>query len=180
VSSNLRCFTTKYNGIARVLRNDILVSEAYDPSSSLPLPQTLSYRGIWDSGATGTAITQKIVTELKLLPSGKTTVSTAKGLATDVNTFLVNIGLPNSVWVIGITATLAKLSPDTDLLIGMDIISLGDFAVSNNNGRTRMTFRTPSLRNIDFVEEWNQHHPPQKQGGWDRKAIEMARKGGKT
>lgn len=177
--SNLRCFTWKYNGIARVLRNDIFVSEAYDPQSGLPSPQTSSYKGIWDTGATGTAITQKIVTELKLSPTGKTSVSTAKGLATNVDTFLVNIGLPNNFWVIGITATLADLSPDTDLLIGMDIISLGDFAITNNNGKTRMTFRIPSLRNIDFVEEWNQHHPPPKQVGWDKKAIAEARKSGK-
>jgi predicted aspartyl protease len=179
VSSNLRCFTWKYDGIARVLRNDIFVSEAYDPNSGLPIPKTMSYKGIWDSGATGTAITLKVVDGLNLSPTGKTSVSTANGIATNVNTYLVNIGLPNDFWIIGITATLATLSADTDLLIGMDIISLGDFAVTNNNGKTRMTFRIPSLRNIDFVEEWNQHHPPQKHAGWDRKGIDNARKKGK-
>lgn len=40
----------------------------------------------------------------------------------------------------------------------MDIISLGDFSISNYNGRTVMSFRSPSLTAIDYcmeVEEFN-------------------------
>ena len=37
--------------------------------------------------------------------------------------------------------------------IGMDIISQGDFAVSNFNGTTVFTFRPPSKATIDFVKE---------------------------
>ena len=43
------------------------------------------------------------------------------------------------------------------VLIGMDIINLGDFAVTNKNGRTAFSFRTPSIEYIDFG------HPKQKQ-----------------
>jgi hypothetical protein len=38
-----------------------------------------------------------------------------------------------------------------DILIGMDIITLGDFAVSNFEGVTKFSFRVPSLSHIDFV-----------------------------
>jgi hypothetical protein len=38
-------------------------------------------------------------------------------------------------------------------IIGMDIIRRGDFAITNANGKTKMSFRMPSLKAIDFVEE---------------------------
>lgn len=40
-----------------------------------------------------------------------------------------------------------------DILIGMNIINLGDFAVTNKNGATKFTFRVPSQTDIDFVLE---------------------------
>ena len=40
-----------------------------------------------------------------------------------------------------------------DVLIGMDIICRGDFAVSNYNNKTAFTFRTPSEKKIDYVLE---------------------------
>lgn len=64
-------FTTKHDGIARVLKNDIVVSEEYDPQSGLPQPTGKSFVGIWDTGASGTVINSKIIKELNLKPSGK-------------------------------------------------------------------------------------------------------------
>ena len=40
-----------------------------------------------------------------------------------------------------------------DLLIGMDIISMGDFAVSNHAGKLVFTFRVPSIKTTDYVAE---------------------------
>ena len=40
------------------------------------------------------------------------------------------------------------------MLIGMDIISKGDFAVSNFDGNTVFTFRYPSNSEINFVKEF--------------------------
>jgi len=34
----------------------------------------------------------------------------------------------------------------------MDVISLGDFAVTNFNGKTMFSFRTPSMAEIDFTK----------------------------
>ena len=39
-----------------------------------------------------------------------------------------------------------------DLLIGMDIINLGDFAITNKDGVTMLSFIMPSLNHIDFVK----------------------------
>ena len=39
------------------------------------------------------------------------------------------------------------------VLIGMDIIGKGDFAVSNYDGKTVFTFRTPSIKLTDYVQQ---------------------------
>lgn len=40
-----------------------------------------------------------------------------------------------------------------DLLVGMDIILLGDFAVSNYENKTAFSFRIPSQKKTDYVKE---------------------------
>lgn len=67
-------------------------------------------------------------------------------------TYLVNIRLPNSVAFMGVRVTKGNLG-DADVLIGMDIISQGDFAVTNLGGLTKFSFRVPSATHIDFVED---------------------------
>ena len=45
-----------------------------------------------------------------------------------------------------------------DILVGMDIIGTGDFAVTHHEGKTTWTFRFPSCDEIDFVPEANEHN----------------------
>lgn len=42
-----------------------------------------------------------------------------------------------------------------DVLIGMDVISKGDFAISNYNGKTQFSFRIPSQNDVDYKAEAN-------------------------
>ena len=68
-----------------------------------------------------------------------------------VNTYLIDVYLPNLVVARGVQVNEAESLPGPDnVLIGMDILNLGDFAVSNYRGKTTFTFRTPSLKEIDF------------------------------
>jgi len=69
-----------------------------------------------------------------------------------VETYLVSLWLPNQVTVTEVRVTKGILS-DADVLIGMDIINRGDFAVSNFDGVTKFSFRVPSRAHIDFVED---------------------------
>lgn len=39
----------------------------------------------------------------------------------------------------------------------MDIISYGDFTISNYNGKTIFSFRTPSIIHTDYVKEYNEN-----------------------
>lgn len=40
-----------------------------------------------------------------------------------------------------------------DLLIGMDIITTGDFSITNVGGKTIFSFRVPSIKELDYVKE---------------------------
>ena len=43
-----------------------------------------------------------------------------------------------------------------DVLIGMDIITLGDFSITNVNGKTVFSFRIPSTETVDYVQQEKQ------------------------
>lgn len=58
-----KSFTAKAEGIANVLLSACGVCPAFDPLSGKPHPPIKSYTGLWDTGASGTVITKKIVDE---------------------------------------------------------------------------------------------------------------------
>ena len=41
-------------------------------------------------------------------------------------------------------------SQNIDILMGMDIITLGDFGISNFDGKTQFSFRLPSQEHVDY------------------------------
>lgn len=116
-----------------------------------PHPVLKEYTAIWDTGATGSVISQKVVEELGLQPAGFVPVYHAGGNSMSP-WYKVNIMLPNNVGFSEIKVTQAILS-DVDVLIGMDIISLGDFSITNVNHKTTFSFRVPSIQTIDYVDE---------------------------
>ena len=150
----LYSFTRGFSGLSNVLYNNVLISQAFDSTSGQINPEDCGareYKAIWDTGATGTVITKKVVDECGLKPTGVTVVHTAAG-EFKTNTYLVNAWLPNKVMVPNVEATLGELI-GTDVLIGMNIINQGDFAVTNKDGKTVFSFRLPSVECLDFVNK---------------------------
>lgn len=151
-SQRLSAFTCKANGRANVLHSEVTVSASKE---LFPNAKNNKYIAIWDTGATNTAISSKVAKECGLIPTGQAVCNTANGEST-VNTYIIDIGLPNSVNISSIQATEFKAVEGSDLLIGMDIMSLGDLAISNYEGKTTFTFRVPSMKCTDYVKEINQ------------------------
>lgn len=118
-------------------------------------------KAIWDTGATNTVVTEETAKNIGLISFGKANVAGVHGLKI-VNRYFVNITLNNKSISLDIPVTeCSALSVDGSIgvLIGMDIITLGDFAITNFGGNTVMTFRVPSLQEIDFVKGINQSKP---------------------
>jgi len=152
------CFTASSKVRLNVLMSPVAIAKAYDPANP-PKDQThKKFDAIWDTGATNTVITGKVVQECGLRPIGMTKVHHGGG-EDEANTYLVNIGLPNRVMVCNIKATELKLVGRADVLIGMDIIGQGDFAVTNKDHETVFSFRIPSVECIDFVKQPYKQEP---------------------
>ena len=126
-----------------------MVSEPWGEGDPPPTSEELV--AVWDTGATSSVISQQVVDACGLKPISRAKV---RGVSGDFETsvFLVGIYLPNGVAFGEVPVTLGECG-DADVLIGMDIISVGDFAVTNLGGRTTFTFRIPSQSDIDFSEQ---------------------------
>lgn len=146
--------TSSFTVRARRLRNVLRTTDVgIANSQALGRQQAVkAYSAIWDTGATNTGVTPRVVSECGLVPIGQTQVVGVHGEQLS-NVYLIDVYLPNSVIVREITASEVPglTSRLDDILIGMDIIGLGDFAVSNYRGKTTFTFRMPSVEEIDFV-----------------------------
>ena len=145
-------FTTAYPGISNVLESKVTVGHAFRPSLS-PVPTQIEFKAIWDTGASNSVISKRVVQKCGLKPTGMTRVSTAGGIF-NLNTYFVSIGLPHGVGFPLVRVTEGELESE-DLLLGMDLIAAGDFAVTSYQGKTVFTYRTPSSSTIDFVKEAN-------------------------
>ncbi len=145
-------FTYNYNKISRVLITPVLVSEDFIPTINTKTPPMAKFLAIWDTGATNCVITTHVVKKLNLKPISATQVNHGGG-SSICNVYLISIYLPNKIGLTQIRATEGQICGNTDVLIGMDIINRGDFAVTNLNGKTAFTFRMPSIEQIDFVKQ---------------------------
>ena len=125
----------------------IAISESLGGSPEPPR----EYRAIWDTGATGTMVSPKVAAECSLLPVSQAQVTGVDGKRRHSDVYQIDIFLPNGVRVTDAQVCSAPLTDNTDVLIGMDIIVLGDFAVSTHQGKTTFTFRVPSVEEIDFT-----------------------------
>jgi len=144
-------FTAEASGIARVLTSEAHISQPFSPSSPPKSPNLTRFTAIWDTGATGSVITEKVVKRCGLKPIGMVTAHTASGKEPRP-VYLVSIFLPNKVCFSQLRVVEGTIK-DADVLIGMDIISRGDFAVTNKDGKTAFSFRMPSIERIDFTTQ---------------------------
>lgn len=142
-------FTLKSSGLLTSLKTDALILSEIRDNNFDYTPKM--WTSLWDTGATTSCISKKIVDDLHLIPVGRKNISTANGIA-EVKTYFVNIGLPNQLTISNVLVSCADLGNDADILIGMDIIKYGDFAISNLNGKTTFSFRIPSLEERDFCK----------------------------
>jgi len=120
--------------------------------STVPVEAT----ALWDTGATATCIKPALVERLKmrlLSLSNKTTLSGIGGKVAARIT-MINLFLSPVLEVDYRPVYVADFPGFADILIGMDIIGKGDFAVCNTGNKTLFSFAMPSLPDrIDLAEK---------------------------
>ncbi|MCL1931167.1 MAG: retropepsin-like domain-containing protein [Treponema sp.] len=141
-------FAKKYPALALDLNTDIEVF----PVSSLNHQGTTVY-AIWDTGASQTVITHRLMSHLNLIPI-ETKLVHGINSKQMVDVVAISLKLPNGLLIPDIRVFVCDIPSPIDLLIGMDIIQLGDFHISNTGGRTLFSFVVPPLpEQFDLTQE---------------------------
>ena len=118
--------------------------------------QVLNCQAIWDTGATNSVIPSQVVDSLDLKPIDVRPFKGFDGKSINCSIYLVDIVLPNKFIVPGVQVAGGPAITGAEVLIGMDIIGLGDFVITNLKGKTQFTFRMPSMFKLDFVKDIRQ------------------------
>jgi len=128
---------------------------AFDPAktSGLNFPKCKS-KALWDTGATSSSITKAIADKLGLQPTGIEKVRHAGGTS-NAYTYIINLELPNRVGIVGLRVIELTPQDDFDVIVGMDVIAQGAFAITDKNSKTCASYCIPSMGSIDFVVDAN-------------------------
>ena len=137
----------EYNNLTTRLTSEV---EIFD---SLHKSKNINAKALWDTGAMMTAITPEAVNFLNLVSYDRKKVKGIKDEITLTGIARVCIKLPY-IQEIKCDVLICSLVKDIDLLIGMDIIQLGDFSISNGGKKTLFTFVIPPFKNkTDLFEK---------------------------
>jgi predicted aspartyl protease len=146
----LQAFTRKYNSITSTIISECEVSDLIkDFSQDLNMT---TFNALWDTGTSCSSISKNAAEKLGLAPVSRVTVNHATGQSI-VNVYDISMALPNRALFPFVRVAEGVFSGGFDMLIGMDIITKGDFAISNLNGKTTFSFRIPSCKETDFMTE---------------------------
>lgn len=136
-----RILTVEYPSLVLAVKTQVMVTDPVTERHG-------EYKAIWDTGATNTVISQEIIQSLALEPIGVTLVNTSGGIR-QTYTYLIHLTLENRVQFQFIRVTEGSIY-GADVLIGMDIITQGDLAITNKEKTTTFSFQVPSIDKIDF------------------------------
>jgi len=138
-------FTEKYpNFNGRILTKEEI---CFDDDKSLLV------NAQWDCGATMSIISKELVSKLGLKPISKQNVVSSSDIMLS-NIYDIGIILRNSDIAVMVEVSESPKIHENgiDLVIGMDVISKGDFVISTYGGVTCFSFRYPSQGLIDFTK----------------------------
>jgi len=139
-------FDAEYGGVPNELKTEAMIF----PSSSRDT-RGIKTSILWDTGATHSCLSPKIVKDLGLKPID-TIIVHGVNSSKVADVVIASIGLANGLFLAGRRFSVSEI-PGTDILIGMDIIMMGDFAISNGGGKTRFSFVIPPFENkVSFTE----------------------------
>lgn len=100
----------------------------------------------FDTGADKSCISKRLIDELELTPTSKTIISTVHKSET-CNVYKAHIGFtPYAVAKNFEFAAQNETNNLYDVLIGMDLLAMGDFMFTNYEGHTVFSFRAPSQK----------------------------------
>ena len=135
-------FTTRYLSRQRAITTTCQVGNPFD--ASVGVREGIA---LWDTGATNTAISPQLATDLKLITVDRREV---RGVISSqrVNVYVVSLALNK----VGHIIDMLELDiGKADILVGMDIIGISDFSICD--GKVFSYCFPPCDNPIDFEEK---------------------------
>jgi hypothetical protein len=115
--------------------------------------KSIEVRAMWDTGSTGCCICQKLAEYLELISIASLDLTSIHD-SKPSSVYLLDMISPDKITANNVIAAEIIPSGEFDIIIGMNIISLGDFALTNDHGKTIMSFRLPAANiPIDFSRD---------------------------
>lgn len=144
--NNIHALTRDYKGISNFISTPVKIANF----STRDYRNTLA---IWDTGASNSVTTKSLVKKLELVAISLTRTRGVHGDKIDVPVYAIKLHMNNFNTILRVTECEELLDDGSHgILIGMDVITKGDFTITNFNGNTVMTFRIPSIETLDFVK----------------------------
>jgi hypothetical protein len=150
-----RSFRKDFNKHEKILLTPIdifPVASSDEITSNTPV----KLKALWDTGATLTVIKPKLRDMLKLRMVRANSSATIAGLGGIFNAdyTVVTLRLRNNFEINWCPVYVVDYTVDVDIIIGMDIIGMGDLVISNTSKKTMFSFIMPSLpERLDLTEK---------------------------
>jgi hypothetical protein len=135
-----RSFVQSYSYRVRSLTSDVEIQ----PVNSNQPNAIIKTSAVWDTGATQTFISRRLGEKLGIEPVDYVPVIGLNGRQKSGLAY-ISIKLPNDLTIPDKRTLIGDLPESIDILIGMDIIQLGDLHIANTGGQTLFSFVIPSL-----------------------------------
>jgi hypothetical protein len=134
----------------RIITSVSIRQAEYISKPPKPPFRQIDVRALWDTGAMMSCIGENAAASLDLLQVSSTNLGSLYA-SQKTKVYLVDLIFPDGKVAANLAIAEVTERADYDIIIGMDIISRGDFAISNDNGKTVMSFRLPATgKAIDF------------------------------
>ena len=151
---NIQAFTFKADNLLNCIITPIGMRQSLELCREYKLMcQQAQVRALWDTGATGSCISKGLAKHLNLKPIDMCTVRGVSGPA-ESYVYYIDLLLPSNVEILNVRVSEFLDNGTFEIIVGMDIITIGDFAISNKDGKSTVSFRTPPADEyIDFVKQ---------------------------
>ena len=132
----MSAFVTEYPDLVRAVVSDVGIITDITGTQV----QAVRCKALWDTGAVYSVISNAFAAKLRLQEFDRGRNYTAQG-SYETSVYLLSIVLPNGIVVPDLRVSSGEFQ-DFDFLLGMDVISQGDFHLTNN-GHSKFLFRIP-------------------------------------
>jgi len=139
-----RGFTVQYTGLVNELTSSIKILPMLTANKAFQ-DNPVEVEALWDTGATVTCMKPMLWERLQINPFDTTGRIELAGVGGKVKTnfTIMNLLLAPNFEIEYCPVYVLDFPGDAEILIGMDIIKMGDFVICNTNNETSFSFVVP-------------------------------------